>query len=62
MILKKSTDFVVQINRLLKYAGFESTSEVDGTSVTMIDAEIVVALRPMPFVPEFSAMKKEIGT
>lgn len=47
MVQKKgSTGFAVQISKLLKDAGFPFTVDKDGSSVTMVDADNVVALRP----------------
>ncbi|XP_075520578.1 uncharacterized protein LOC142553917 [Primulina tabacum] len=61
MVVRKSSGFAVQISAMLKDAGFASTSDQDATSVTMIDAANVLALRPKPTVAEFVALKKEIG-
>lgn len=61
MLQKESTDFEFQISKLLQDASFSFTATSDGTSITMIDAEIVVDLRPKPFfVLEFMAIKKQI--
>lgn len=62
MMQKKITGFTVQINVLLQNATFSLTAASDGTSVTIIDAENVMVLQPKPLsVPEFLAIKKEIG-
>lgn len=54
MVLKKSTGFAVQIS-----TEFWFTSAADGTPVTIIDSENVVALHPKPLtVSEFLAVKK----
>lgn len=50
------------INKLLQDVAFRFTATFDGTSVTMIDTENVVALRPKPLSgPDFIAIKKDIG-
>lgn len=62
MLQKKSTGFAVQISKLLQDVAFSFTVISDGTFVTMVDAENVVALRPKPLsVLEFVAIKKKIG-
>lgn len=61
MLQKKSTSFAVQINKLLQDAAFSFTATSDGTSITMLDAENVVALRLKPYIPEFIVINKEIG-
>lgn len=58
---KSSTGFAAQITKLLKNAGFPFTAEKDGSFMTMIDADNVVALRPRSSTSDFVAVKKELG-
>lgn len=61
MLQKKITRFAVQINKLIQDSSVSFTATFDGTYVTMIYVENVVALCPKPLsIHEFISIKNEI--
>lgn len=61
MVVKHSSGFAMQINKMLIVLGAPISTSQDQSKTKMLDAENVLALRPKIYVLYAASIKKEIG-